>query len=474
MIPSYRFPLKDKAENFIFRIFVVYYNFCGKNLILSIIVKEKISVIELKVGIIGFGTVGAGVASCLLKNSDVISKRTGMKIVLHKIADLDITTDRGVSVPEGVLTTDVTDVLNSCDIIVELIGGTTKSKEFILEALKRGKSVVTANKALLADHGKELFPVAEANNADIYYEASVAGGIPVIKSLREAFVGNRIDGIYGIMNGTCNYIFTRMERENLGFEEVLADAQRLGYAEANPSLDVDGFDTAHKAAILASLAYGEWFGTEPIFIEGIRNVSLTEIRYADELGFKIKLLAIIKQENDDVQIRVHPTLVPKGSLIAGISDVFNGVMLRGDYVGNTLFYGRGAGREATASAVVADIVDAALNIKCGCVRRIASFREGKQFGKLVPMNNVRTRYYLRIEVQDKPGVLGKIATLLSSYDISISSLMQRGKENSDDDPVSIIILSHLALESKMLEAVRKIEEYPEVRGFIKLIRIEDI
>lgn len=432
--------------------------------------------IELKVGIIGFGTVGAGVASCLLKNAGVIAKRCGMKPVLHKIADLDITTDRGVSVPPGILTTSVAELLDSCDIIVELIGGTTKSREFILEALRRGKPVVTANKALLADYGKELFQVAEAHGSEIYYEASVGGGIPIIKSLRESFVGNRIRKIYGILNGTCNYILTRMERENLGFQEVLADAQRLGYAEANPSLDIDGFDTAHKAAILASLAYGEWFGTSAVFVEGIRHVSLSEIHYAQELGYKIKLLAIIKQEEDDgrVEIRVHPALVPAASPIGGISDVFNGVMVQGDYVGDTLFYGRGAGREATASAVISDIVDVALNLAGDSSRRIASFREGAQYSNLVPMSDVMTRYYIRIEVEDKPGVLGKIATLLSSYGISISSLMQRGNGENSEGMVSIIILSHLAKESHVREATAEIEKFPEVKDNVKLIRIEDI
>ena len=428
---------------------------------------------ELKVGIIGFGTVGAGVASCLLKNAGVIEKRTGVKTVLTRIADLDITSDRGVQVPDGILTTSVKELIDVCDIVVELIGGTTKSKEFILEALKKGKTVVTANKALLAEHGEELFRTAEANRVTVHYEASVAGGIPIIKSLREGFVGNRINRIYGILNGTCNYIFTRMEREKLGFQDVLTDAQRLGYAEANPSLDIDGFDTAHKAAILASLAYGKWFGMKPVYVEGIRNVSLEEIRNAEELGYKVKLLAIIKKdEKDAVEIRVHPTLVPEESPIAGISDVFNGVMVNGDFVGNTLFYGRGAGREATASAVVSDIVDAALNLANGCPERLQSFREGALYSELIPMSDIESRYYLRITVEDKPGVLGKIATLLSNYNVSISSLMQRNR-NSEEE-VSIIILTHMALESEVQKAVRMINQFPEVKSPINLIRIEDL
>ena len=244
---------------------------------------------ELGVGIIGFGTVGAGVAQCLLENGDVIARRDGVKLVLKRVADLDITTDRGVKIPDGVLTTNAMEAIEECDIIVELVGGTTIAKTFILEALKRGKPVVTANKALLAKFGEELFAEAEKTGADIYYEASVGGGIPIIKSLREGFSGNRINSMYGILNGTCNYILTRMERTGEDFDVVLKDAQKLGYAEANPSLDIDGFDTAHKTAILASLAYGKWFGMDPVYVEGITNVSMNDIRCAASLGYKIKL-----------------------------------------------------------------------------------------------------------------------------------------------------------------------------------------
>ncbi len=429
---------------------------------------------ELKVGIIGFGTVGAGVASCLLNNGGMIAERTGVQVKLHKIADLDITTDRGVTVPAGILTTNAEEVMAECDIVVELIGGTTIAKKFILEALNRGKSVVTANKALLAEYGPELFEAAEKNGADLWYEASVAGGIPIIKSLRESFVGNRIESIYGILNGTCNYIFTRMEREKLGFADVLSDAQRLGYAEANPSLDIDGFDTAHKAAILASLAYGKWFGTEAVHVDGIRSVSLTEINYAQELGYRIKLLAILKQNSaGKVEVRVHPTLIPENSPMGGISEVFNGVMVNGDYVGRTLFYGRGAGREATASAVVSDIVDVAVNLANNAPRRLSSFRPADLMTGTVPMDDVESRYYLRIQVQDKPGVLGNIATLLSSNGISVDSLMQRPAGNEAGD-VSIIILTHMAVEKNIHAAIRKMEELPDVKDKITLLHIEDM
>ncbi len=428
---------------------------------------------ELKIGIMGFGTVGTGVASCLLKNGEVISRRSGVKVVLHRIADLDLERDRGLKLKEGVLINDAHRLIKESDVVVELIGGTSVAKDLILEALAQGKPVVTANKALLAEKGEEIFAAAEKSKADIYYEASVAGGIPIIKSLREGLIGNRVNRIYGILNGTCNYILTRMEREKETFGTVLRDAQRMGYAEADPSLDVDGGDTAHKAAILASLAYGEWFGMNPIYVEGIREITLQDIRNADELGYRIKLLAIVKQEaSEDVQIRVHPTLIPKKSLLAGINEVFNGVAVSGDYVGDTLFYGRGAGRDATASAVVADLVDVALNLEYGSHRRVPAFRIGPQFRTLIPMERIKSRYYLRIQVLDKPGTLGKIANILGGRGVSISSVMQ--KEGQSKNNVSLIILTHQAVEGEAAAAFREIEALPETKEKIKTIRIEDI
>ncbi len=427
---------------------------------------------EYKVGILGFGTVGAGVADCLLNNADVIAKRTGIKPVLAGIADLDITTDRGIRIPAGLLTTGASELIHHVDVVVELIGGTTVAKKFILQALGEGKSVVTANKALLAEHGEELFAAAEKNNADLYYEASVGGGIPIIKSLREGFVGNRIERIYGILNGTCNYILTRMEREEIDFAPVLKDAQQLGYAEANPSLDIDGFDTAHKAAILAALAYGKWFGMDPVYVQGIRDVTLADIKFAGELGYKIKLLAILKQDNGNIEIRVHPTMIPKRTQLAMIDEVFNGVMVTGDYVGDTLFYGRGAGRNATASAVVSDIVDIGLNIKDAKPRRIDSFREGIQFKNVVKMDEVRSRYYLRIQVLDVPGVLSKVTAILGENSISISSLVQR--EGQSQNNVSLLIITHQTLEKHVKAAICQINALSDVRDTVKLIRIEDI
>lgn len=429
---------------------------------------------EYKVGIIGFGTVGAGVAENLLANADVIAKRTGVRPALFKIADLDITTDRGVKIPEGILTTDAASVIDSCDIVVELVGGTTIAKKFILEALKKGKSVVTANKALLSHYGQELFEAAEKSGADLYYEASVAGGIPIIKSLREGLVSNRIERIYGIMNGTCNYILTRMEREGADFGPVLADAQKLGYAEANPSLDIDGFDTAHKTSILASLAFGQWFAHDDVYVEGIRDLELSDLSYADELGYRIKLLGIIKNENGAVQMRVHPTLIPKQALLAGISDVFNGVVVDGDTVGQTLFYGRGAGRKATASAVVADITDAALNYAHNCRQRVPNFREGKQFEQVLSIGNTISRFYLRLQVKDTPGVIAAITQILAERGINISSLIQHENQSGKPDSVSLVILTHPVKERNMRTALSELGVLSVNSSPIKLLRIEDI
>ena len=427
---------------------------------------------ELGIGIVGFGTVGAGVADCLIKNGEVIAKRTGVKPVIRKIADLDIVRDRGVKVPREVLTTDAMEAIETCEVIVELVGGTTFAKTIILEALKRGKPVVTANKALLAKYGEELFAEAEKSGTDIFYEASVGGGIPIIKSLREGLVGNRINRIYGILNGTCNYILTRMERDQADFKEVLADAQKLGYAEANPSLDIDGFDTAHKATIAASLAYGNWFGMDPVYVEGITEISLDEIKLTNELGYKIKLLAIIKQDNGNVEIRVHPTLIPKQSMLAKVDDVFNAVMVNGDFVGDTMFYGRGAGRNATASAVVADITDVCLNLTAGSSRRIPGFVAGNLYNKVLPIDNVKSRYYLSLQVADEPGVLARITNILAAWNISISSVVQ--KERKGEENVSLVILSHLSEEKSMKAAISEINALAEVRNNVKFIRIEDL
>ncbi|NOY80147.1 MAG: homoserine dehydrogenase [Kiritimatiellaeota bacterium] len=428
---------------------------------------------QINVGIVGFGTVGAGVAECLLINGRLIGERTGVEPVLKRVADLDVSSDRGVSLPAGILTPDARAVIEAgdIDVVVELVGGTTVARDFILRALRSGKPVVTANKALLAEHGDEIFAAAEQSSADVYYEGSVGGGIPVIKAVREGLVGNRTEQILGILNGTCNYILTRMEKEQVPFAEVLAEAQAKGYAEADPSLDIDGVDTAHKATILASLAYGEWFGMDPLYIEGIRGIALQDIGYARALGYKIKLLAIIKQDDSNVQMRVHPALVPATSLLGHVEGVFNAVWIRGVPVGETLYYGRGAGRAATSSAVVADIVDVGLNLKFGSHRRVPGFRAHRGYAQIVPMSEVRTRYYLRLQVADRPGVLAMIAAIFGRKDISIASVTQ---QEVSQNTVPLVILTHAAREADMQQALDEIRALPVVDEPPVLIRIEDL
>ena len=317
----------------------------------------------------------------------------------------------------------------------------------------------------------DLFTAAEKSKANIYYEASVAGGIPIIKSLREGLAGNRIEKICGILNGTCNYILTKMEEDKADFHTVLKKAGELGYAEADPSLDIDGIDTAHKAVILASLAYGEWFGMDSVYIEGIRNMSLIDIKFAAELGYRVKLLGIIKKNKDDVQIRVHPALIPSQRLMANISDVNNGVFVKAVPVGDVLLYGRGAGMEATSSAVIADIIDVALNIKFHSHARIPAFRTGKQFKNLTKMDNIITRYYLRVKVKDQLAVFSRISTILGEESISISSLLQ--KEQYSTESLPIVIITHETCEHNISNAIKRIEALNAVIGKVNIIRIED-
>ncbi len=434
------------------------------------------SVKNIHVGIIGFGTVGAGVAECLLKNGDIIAARTGIRPVLRRIADVDTTRDRGVKLPDGVLVNNATQILDDpeIDIVVELVGGTGVAKDFIRRAFASGKSVITANKALLSKHGGEFSALAEEKGADLLFEASVGGGIPVIKALREGLAGDRILEVVGILNGTCNYILTRMERESAAFENVLREAQAAGFAEADPGLDIDGIDTAHKATILASLAFGQWFTPEQVFVEGIRTVTLQDIEYAAGLGYRIKLLAILKQVDGEVQLRVHPALIPINSLLGNVNGVFNAVWIRGEPIGDTLYYGRGAGRGATASAVVADIIDAGLNIANECRGRVAPLRQNAAPVKLQPIAGIEGRYYIRLQVADHPGVLASIAGVFRDEAISIASLTQ--KENTDPSltTVPLVIITHQAREAGIQAAIRGISGLDIVSEPPVVLRIEDL
>src|ERR1051326_7254598 len=406
---------------------------------------------QVNLGMIGGGTVGSGVFHALRLNRALLASRIGVKINLLKVAVKAFDEPRPYAIPTGIMTTDWQAVVNDpqVQVVLELVGGTSIARAIILTALKLGKPVITANKALLSAHGEELFAAAKQCGTNLYYEASVCGGIPIIKSLREGFVGNRITHLYGIVNGTCNYILTRMKLESADFHAVLKDAQAQGYAEAEPSLDIDGHDALHKIGILASLAHGFWVNPRHIHVEGIRNITALDIKFAEQLGYTIKLLGVIKRverrrEKEEgrrqkrevgsetgsrIQVSVYPTLVPNGHVLASVNHVFNAVFVRGDVVGDTLFYGRGAGKDATASAVLSDVADAALDLKFGTKHRVPPFVPHERDGAVVPMAEVVSPCFVRLSVLDVPGVLAKIATILGRAKIGIANL--RAAENPD-------------------------------------------
>ncbi len=428
---------------------------------------------ELGVGLLGFGIVGAGVADTLVRNAGLLSARSGARLSLRWIADLDIERDRGVAVEPALLTRDAAAVVDDprVDIVVELIGGTRVARELVTRALRLGKPVVTANKALLADHGAELFRIAREHNAEIFFEASVAGGVPIIRALREGLVANRIQSVHGILNGTCNYILTRMEAERRPFAEVLTDAQAAGYAEADPSLDVDGIDTAHKAVILAALAHGRVTPLDAVRIDGIRTVSLDDITYAGELGYRIKLLAIIRERPEGIEIGVEPTLIPAGHLLAQVDGVFNAILVSGDIVGDTLYYGRGAGRYPTASAVVSDLAEVARRLDSGESWGHASFQERTDAPPLCPREAISARHYLRLGLRDQPDVLARVAHVLGRHGISIASVVQ--KERCDGAFVPCVILTHRAGVLPVEAAGEEISGMDCVEGPPVSLRVED-
>ncbi len=426
----------------------------------------------INIGIIGFGTVGTGTAKILLKNRSLLKDRTGIDINLRRIADIDIKRGRGIKLPKGILTTDAEEIINDPDIhiIVELIGGTTIAREFILKAIKNGKHIVTANKALLATYGNEIFGNAQKANVEIGFEASVAGGIPIIKVIREGLVANRIKAVYGIINGTTNYILTKMTEEKVEFAEVLKEAQRLGYAEADPTYDIEGIDSAHKLAILASLSYGSRFSIKDVYREGISWISPMDIEFARELGYKLKLLAIAKETDNKVELRVHPTMIPEEYLISKVDGVYNAIYVEGDAVGSTLYYGRGAGDMPTGSAVVSDIVDIARNIVNKSIGRIPGMSKSAKMKNLMKMDDVLSMYYFRFSALDKPGVLSKISGILGKYNISIASVIQKGRH--ERRAVPLVVLTHKAREKDVVRAVREINRLPIVAGKTVFIRVE--
>lgn len=430
---------------------------------------------RIGVGLIGFGTVGTGVAKVLYENAALISRRVGVPVELLRIADLDITRDRGVAVPAGVLTTDAKQVLAdpAIDIVIELVGGYDFAKRVILDAMAAGKHVVTANKALLALHGEEIFEAASRQGVDLAFEASVGGGIPVIRALTEGLAANRIESIYGIINGTSNYILSRMTHEGQSFDAILKDAQKAGYAEADPTFDVAGIDSAHKLAILVGLAYGTPVNIKDIYTEGITHITPTDIAYAKEFGYVIKLLGIAKLVNGEVDARVHPTMVPIADPIAKVDGVYNAIQMVGDAVGDVMLYGRGAGSLPTGSAVVSDVIAIGRNLLKGAAGRVppASFqRDQRRPIRMKPVEEISSLYYLRFMVVDRPGVLAQIAGELGRCGISISSMLQQGRR--EGQTVSVVIKTHMAQERDVQAALREINRKAFVSEPATLIRVE--
>jgi len=431
---------------------------------------------EIKVGVIGFGTIGTGVVKLLQQNSALITEKLGAKLTLKGIADRNTSTDRGVSLKPGVLTDDAEQILTDPEIsiIIELIGGYKPAKEFILKAIENGKHVVTANKALLAVHGEEIYAAAARKRVEIRYEAAVGGGIPVLSAIKGNMAANHFGSVFGILNGTCNYILTRMTQEGVDFADVLKKAQELGYAEADPTFDVDGTDTAHKLCILVSLCFGTRVDLKDIYTEGISSITAEDINFARDFGYKIKLLAIGKRDGDKVEARVHPTMIPINYPMADVDGVFNAIRLTGDFVDTVMFYGRGAGMEPTASAVVGDVMAIARNIMVGVSRRSAPL--GYLDEKIItlpikPIGETVSKYYLRFSVVDKPGILAKISGALGDNGISIESMVQSASKTGEIVP--IVIMTHAAREMDVRKALEKIDSLGITTQKTNLIRIED-
>ena len=430
----------------------------------------------INIGLLGIGTVGSGTFAVLKRNQAEIARRAGREIVIKIIADRDIEKARRIVGDATLITSDANEVVThpDVDIVVELIGGYTTAKELTLKAIENGKHVVTANKAMLASHGTEIFAAAEKQGVMVAFEAAVAGGIPIIKALREGLTANRIEWIAGIINGTGNFILSEMRSKGLSFDTVLNQAQELGYAEADPTFDIEGIDAAHKISIMASIAFGIPIQFDKVYTEGITKLTGEDISYAEELGYRIKLLGITKKTPKGIELRVHPTLIPSRRLIANVEGVMNAVVVKGDAVGPTLYYGPGAGAEPTASAVVADLVDVTRMHTADPKQRVPHL--GVQPNLLLdipilPMEEVETSYYLRLQALDRPGVLADITCILAELEISIDAMIQK-EPKKDEEQVDIIVLTHLSIEKNINAAITRIEELSSVMGKITRIRLE--
>jgi len=431
----------------------------------------------INIGLCGLGTVGQGVWKHLTANRAELEARVGVKLHLARAAVRDLRKPRAVKVPARGLTDDPLSVANdpAIDVVCELMGGTSLARQVTLAALRRGKIVVSANKALICAHGAEIIAAAQQHGGHFFFEASVAGGIPIVKAIREGLVANRFPRIYGILNGTCNYILTQMEDRDAPYASVLADAKRLGYAEADESLDVDGWDTAHKAAVLAWLAHGVWVKTDDMIVEGISRITPADFKNAAVLGFGIKLLAVITRDfaKNELSVRVHPTLLPEGNVIANVSGVFNAISVTGDVVGTTLYSGRGAGQDATASAVISDIADAASLLTHGKGAHLIGepIAPVGAVCRLAPPESIRSRYYLRLTVKDAPGVLARVASVMAKHHVSIASVIQNPAERTG--AASLVLTTHESNERAMGATLRQLAALASVLDEPVLLRIGD-
>jgi homoserine dehydrogenase len=431
---------------------------------------------RVNIGLIGFGTVGAGTFEVLTENREIIADRVGMEVTVKKIADLDIDSDRGIPVDRELLTVDAMDVIDDpeIDVVVELIGGLEKAREYILKAMEKGKHVVTANKALLAEFGQEIYEAAEKYGVSLGFEASVGGGIPIIGAMKCGLSANRIQTMMGILNGTSNYILTRMTQEGLPYDSVVREAVNLGLAEDPPTLDVDGTDAAHKLAILISIAFGFPVSFKDIYREGIGALTPDDIRFAGEFGYRVKLLAIARNLGDRLEARVHPAMIPKDHILANVNEAYNAIYLEGDFMGPNLYYGLGAGRRPTGSAVVSDIMSLARHIRFepkGPMPPLGHVRSPEKRILIEPIQELTSAYYFRFSALDSPGVLSKIAGILGEHEISISSVIQEGREVAGSVP--IIMLTHEANESNVQKAISLIDELEFLTDKTVLIRVNE-
>jgi homoserine dehydrogenase len=431
---------------------------------------------KIQVGLLGFGTVGSGMVKILLENREVIESRLGASLALKRIAVHDLEKDRGVAVDASLLTTNAEMVIDDpeVDIVVELIGGYEPAKMFMLRAIENGKQVVTANKALLAAYGGEIFSAASQKGVEVGFEASVGGGIPLIRSMKEGLVANRIESLFGILNGTANYILTKMTDQGIPFSEVLKEAQALGYAEADPTFDIEGIDTAHKLTVLLAIAYGVPIDSKAVYTEGISKVTPLDIKFMKEFGYRIKLLAISKDDGGAIEARVHPTLIPDDSMLANVNEAYNALYIQGDAVGNVMLYGPGAGMMPTGSAVVSDLVDVARNVLRGAVGRVPSVGyqpAGMKTRRIRSIEELQAKYYFRFSAEDRPGVLSKISGILANHQISIKSVHQKGRDLVGAVP--IVMITHEAKEAAVRRALSEIDQLEVVKDKTVLIRIED-